>query len=98
MKIYSIKSEQVMACAGAWAKVAEAMVENDAGEDVYVTMQDYDELSAIVARNSSFEYLAGDAEAPDMQFVEEFESLAEMKRSSYWPVIDKLRKVMGMLG
>jgi len=100
MKIYGIKSKEVMACPGSWALVAEAEVENDNGEEVYVLIQDYDGFNVVITKKSSYDYLVGDgkewAEGEDV--LEDYGSLKEAKESVYYGVIEKLRKVVKMLG
>lgn len=98
MTIYSIKSTKVMACAGSWAYVAEAMVDLPDGETVYVTANDYEELALTVAGKSVYAFLVGAEEDPVEDIREEYGSWKDAKASEYADVFDKLRKTLKMLG
>lgn len=97
MKIIGLKAKDVMACAGAWATVTEAEVEVN-GEILYVLAQEYDTLELTVSKTSLYEFLAGNGDEPVVEFSEEYTAWKDAKASAYWPVFEKLRKLMKMLG
>lgn len=97
MRIIGIKAKEVMACAGAWAVIAEAEVEVD-GESVYVLAQEYDTLELTVSKKSVYSFLVEEGDAPFVDFLEEYTAWKDAKESEYWPVFEKLKKVMKMLG
>ncbi len=98
MAIIEIKARKIFACAGSWAWLAEALVTNEKGEDVYVAVHYYDGENYTVCRQSIYDYLAGDGEEPACEFLEEYENSKDAKKSAYAKVFDKLRKVIDMLG
>ena len=97
MKIYGIKAKRVNACAGNWADVSEAAVDVG-GETVYVLAQEYDTTELTVSKQSLFAFLAEDGSEPAVEFSEEYTAWKDAKVSESWPVIDKLKKVLKMLG
>lgn len=97
MKIIGMKAKEVMACPGAWAVVTEAEVETESGI-LYVLAQEYDTLELTVSGTSLYDFLAGDGDEPVVEFSEEYTAWKDAKSSAYWPVFEKLKKVMGMLG
>ena len=98
MKIYGIKCREVMACAGSWAVVAEAEVEIENGEEIYVTAQEYDGLELTVSKQSLYAFLVGNGQAPAEEFVEEYRAWKDTKESAYAEVFARLKKVMKMMG
>lgn len=98
MRIYSIKASTVMACAGSWATVAEALVDLPDGKSVYVTAQEYDGYALTVTPHSLYDFLVDGAEETDDEPLEEYTTWKEAKESEYAAVFDKLKKVMKMLG
>ena len=97
MKIIGMKAKEVMACAGAWAVVAEAEVDVN-GEVVYVLAQEYDTVELTVSKQSLYAFLAEDGTEPVVEFLEEYTAWKDAKASAYAPVFDKLKKVLKMLG
>lgn len=98
MKIYGIKAREVMACAGSWALVAEAEIE-DGGEKLFVTLQKYDGVECTVSRESVYAFLAENGPAPEGEFLEEHTSVKAAKaESKYGDVFKVLDSVMGKLG
>lgn len=100
MKIYGIKSREVMACAGSWAVVAEAEVEidNENRDTVYVTAQEYDGLELTVSKQSVYGFLVENAGEPAEEFLEEYRTWKDAKESAYAGVFAQLKKAMKMLG
>lgn len=100
MKIYGIKSREVMACAGSWAVVAEAEVEidNDNRDTVYVTAQEYDGLELTVSKQSLYAFLVENAGDPADGFLEEYRKWSDAKESAYAEVFARLKKVMKTMG
>ena len=99
MYIGKIIAKNVFAGPGNMALVAEAVVENDAGEVVYVTIQDYEGTEYTVSKQSVYEFLAGSQEEPASEFLEEYLKFGvEAKASAYAEVFAKLKRVIKMLG
>jgi len=98
MKIYGIRCREVMACAGSWATVAEAEVEIENGEEVYVTAQEFDTLELTVSKQSLYAFLVGNAGEPADGFTEEYTAWKDAKASAYAEVFARLKKVMKMMG
>lgn len=98
MKIYGIKAREVMACAGSWAVVAEAAVEEDDGSETYVMIQEYNGLEFTVSKESLYGYLAENGPEPVVEFLEEYTKLKDTKESKYAEVFKVLKSVMGKLG
>lgn len=98
MKIYGIKCREVMACAGSWAVIAEAAVEEDDGSETYVMIQEYDGTEYTVSKESLYGYLAENGPEPVIEFLEEYTKLKDAKTSRYADVFAKLMKVVKMLG
>jgi hypothetical protein len=98
MYIYGIKAKSVMACAGSWAEVAEASVGLPDGSEVYVLAQEFDTTELTVSKQSLYSFLAEDGSEPAVEFVEEYTAWKDAKGSEYWPVFEKLKKVIKMLG
>lgn len=99
MKIYGIKSKEVMACAGSWAVLAEAAVNDERDGDVFVTVQEYDTLEFTVTKKSIYSYLAEDGkEQADWEFLEEYTSYKASQESRYAEVFRMLKGIMKKLG
>jgi hypothetical protein len=92
-----MKAKEVMACPGAWAVVTEAEVDNG-GEILYVLAQEYDTLELTVSKDSLYAFLAENGSEPAVEFSEEYTAWKDAKASAYWPVFEKLKKLMNMLG
>ena len=97
MKIYGIKAKEFMACPGSWAVVAEASVDVG-GETLYVLAQEFDTVELTVSKQSLYSFLVEDGAEPAVEFLEEYTEWKDAKVSGYWPVFDKLKKVLKMLG
>ena len=97
MKIIGMKAKEVMACAGAWAVVAEAEVDAG-GEVVYVLAQEYDTLELTVSKQSLYSFLCEDGAEPAVEFLEEYTAWKDAKASGYAAVFEKLKKELKMLG
>ena len=97
MKIMGIKVKEVMGCPGSWAIVSEAEVEKD-GEILYVLAQEYDTLELTVSKQSLYSFLVENGEEPAVEFSEEYTAWKDAKESAYWPVFERLRKVLKMTG
>lgn len=97
MKVYGIRCKEVMACAGSWAVVAEAAVEED-GKEVYVMIQEYDGTEYVVTDKSLYDFLAGDGDEPNAEFLEEHTTWKEAQGSAYAGVFKMLKGVMKKLG
>lgn len=98
MKIYNIRATMVMACAGSFATIAEALVDLPDGKSVYVTAQEYEGIALTVTEHGLYDFMAGNAPEPEEAFLEEYRTWKEAKESGYAVVFDRLRKVMKMLG
>lgn len=98
MRIVGIKCREVMACAGSWADIAEAEVVNDAGEKVYVLVQEYDSMEYTVTKESLYSFLAEDGDEPNAEFAEEYTSWKDAQASAYAEVFKMLRGLLKKLG
>lgn len=99
MFVSEIKAKKVFAGPGQNAYVAESVVyDDDTGDAVYVTVQEYDGLELTVAEKSVYAFLAEDSGEPVSEFLEEYETVRESRKSEYAGVFDKLRSVIAMLG
>ncbi len=98
MSIIEIKSKKIFACAGSWALLAEALVTDKTGKDVFVSVHYYDGEQYTVSNQSLYAYLAEDGEEPSADFPEQYGSYKDAKQSAYAEVFAKLRKVINMLG
>jgi len=97
MKVIEINAKKVIACAGSFALIAEALVETDDLKDAYVTVQYYDGEEYTVGDKSLYAFLAGNGKPPE-EFSEEYTSAKAAGASAYAKVFDRLRKVIKMLG
>ena len=99
MVVAEIKAKRVFAGPGNYAVAAEAEVFDDStGDTVYVTVQKYAGSEYTVSKESVYKFLAEDGEEPASEFMEEYTSAQEAKKSGYAPVFDSLKKVLSMLG
>lgn len=99
MKIYGIRGREVLACAGSWAYVAEAEVEEDNGSETYVTAQIYAEgLELTVSKQSVYGFTVVGVGDPVEKFMEEYTTWGGAKESAYADVFKKLKSVINMLG
>ena len=60
MSIYGMKAKKVFAGPGCWSYIAEAVVDDGDGGEVYVTVQDYDMLELTVSSQSVYAFLVED--------------------------------------
>ena len=98
MKVHSIKASKVFAGPCMMAYVAEATVDTDDNQTVYVVIQEYDGVNMTVSKDSVYSFLAEDGETPAQEFLESYGTLKDAKTSVYAPVMLQLRKVIKMLG
>lgn len=92
----TIKATSVMACPGAFALIAEAvLLEGD--EQVFVCYQSYDTEEYVVAKQSVYHYMAEDGTDP-AEITEEYTSLAEAKKSRYGKTFAMLNRLVKKIG
>ena len=97
--VSEIKARRVFAGPGNCALVAEANVfDDDTGDEVFVTVQKYDGSEYTVAKESVYAFLAEDKGEPVEEFLEEYTSAAEAKKSAYAGVFESLKKALTALG
>lgn len=99
MVVSEIKAKSVFAGPGMSALVAEAVVYDDeTGDEVFVTVQDYEGMEYTVAEKSVYAFLAEDQGEPVSEFLEEYTKAEDAKKSAYAKVFDGLKKAMKVLG
>ena len=77
---------------------AEARVEDEEWNKVYVHVNDYDGRHYTVSKTSVFDYMTGkESNFPEPVFDEEYRSLAEAKKSMYGKVFETLTKVVSRM-
>ena len=97
MSIFEIKAKKIFACAGSWAWVAEAVVNDGKNGELYVTVNFYDSEVYSVSKQSVYAFLAEDGDEPANELLEEYENYKGAKQSAYAEVFGQLRKVINML-
>ena len=97
--VSEIKARRVFAGPGNYAHVAEANVfDDETGDGVFVTVQKYDGSEYTVANKCVYAFLAENSGEPVEEFVEEYTSAAEAKKSAYAGVFEALKKTLSALG
>ena len=97
MGIIEIKAKKHFAGPGMWAWLAEALVEKDKGEAVYVTAHYYDGEIYSVSKQSVYDYFVNGNDEAAEDLLEEYEDYKDAAKSEYKQVFSKLRKVIDML-
>lgn len=98
MSINEIKAKKIFAGPGTWAWIAEAIVEDNQGNDLFVTVHYYDGENYSVSKQSVYAFLADDGDEPASELLEEYDDYKDAKKSVYAKVFDALRKVIDKLG
>ena len=89
--VKEIRGKKTMAEPGVFGYDAEAAVSGPDGKEVYVCVNSFDsERQYMVSRTSVYDYMAGDGDEPDMDFVEEYETFEDTKESAYRGVFELL--------
>lgn len=94
MMITELKAKNITACPGSVICVAEATVQDDEMNEVFVTYAE-DDLGEhfTVSESSVYTYLVEDSEEIP-QTAEEYEKQKDAKGSAYWPVFALLKKTL----
>lgn len=97
MGIIEIKAKKHFAGPGMWAWLAEALVEDDKGEKVYVTVHYYTGEDYSVCKQSVYDYFVNGVEEITEELLEEYDNFEDSQSSEYKQVFSALRKVIDML-
>ena len=92
--VYEIRAKSSYAGPGMRGYDAEARVEDQYGNAVYVHVNDYEIRHYTVSKTSIYDYMTGKAEEPHAVFDEEYMKLSDAKESKYYKVFDTLTKVI----
>lgn len=95
--VYEIRSKSSYAGPGMRGYDAEARVEDQYGNAVYVHVNEYDGRHYTVFKTSIYDFMTGKAEDPNAVFEEEYSKLSDAKDSAYYKVFDTLNKVITRL-
>lgn len=95
--VYEIRGKSSFAGPGMRGYDAEARVEDQYGNTVYVHVNDYDMRHYTVSKTSIYDFMTGNAEDPEAVFDEEYERLADAKKSAYGKVFETLTKVIARM-
>ena len=92
--VYEIRSKSSYAGPGMRGYDAEARVEDQYGNEVFVHVNEYDGRHYTVSKTSIYDFMTGNAEDPNAIFDEEYSKLSDAKDSAYYKVFDTLNKVI----
>ena len=93
--VYEIRGKKSLAEPGMYGYDAEARVEDQFGDGVFVHVNAYDMFRHYtVAKESIFDGMTGDGDMVETEFIEEYEKMTDAKNSMYAKVFDTLNKVI----
>lgn len=93
--VYEIRGKSSYAGPGMRGYDAEARVEDQYGNAVYVHVNDYESRHYTVSKTSIYDYMTGKSEEdPNAVYDEEYEKLSDAKGSKFYKVFDTLNKVI----
>ena len=95
--VYEIRSKSSYAGPGMRGYDAEARVEDQYGNKVFVHVNEYDGRHYTVSKKSIYDFMTGKAEDLKTVFDEEYSKLSDAKGSAYYKVFDTLNKVITRL-
>ncbi len=93
MSIIEIRGKKVNM--DAW--VAEATVEDDNGEELYVTVHYYDGETYTVSDQSVYDFMTDDCDEPAADFLEEYDDCDEAAKSDFADVFEILQDLLDKL-
>ena len=97
LNVWEVRGKKSFAGPGTWGYDAEAKVVNEQDEEVFVHVNAYDMFRHYtVSKVSVYDFMTtDDVEAPEkVEYLEEYETVADAKGSLYWKVFELLNKVV----
>ena len=96
--IYEIQSKSSYAGPGMRGYDAEARVEDQYGNAVYVHVNDYESRHYTVSKTSVYDFMTGKTdEDPNAVFDEEYDKLSDANESKFFRVFNTLDKVIDLM-